>query len=471
MPIIVGSFVFFLLCFIVIGIWSSKDASSTSRDYLLAGRQVSPWLAGLSAVASTCSGFVFIGLMGATYRLGVSIFWLALGLALGNAFCWVFLFKNFFLKSVEHDVKTIPEFLCIANKDQTPKIRMLSAVLIVIFLGTYASAQLNAGSKALQVLLDLRFETGAIIGSIMIGIYCFSGGIRASIWTDAAQAIVMVAAMAAIVGICLYEIGGWSQLVSKLRNIDPKLASYNPTSQASVLLFTGSLFLGIGIIGQPHVMIRAMTIESEKALRKTRKIFFIYYTIFLALSVTAGLCCRAFLDQNQNFDPELALPTLAMDMLPEALIGLVLAGIFASTISTADSQVLSCSAAITEDLKLFGDRPQYWKHRVATASITASVLGIALLAPRSVFSLVLTAWSALASSIGPLVILKSLGRPTSENQGLAMMICGLTTASIFRFSSLGAHINETLPGMSAAFLAYLLWPKKQQNEGIRKTDI
>lgn len=455
----VMSFIFCLMLFVGIGMWSSRRAEATSEDYLLAGKKVSPWLAGLSGVASACSGFMFIGLMGATYFLGVYIYWMALGLFLGSLLAWVFVIGRFHQVASHSQSRTFPEYLAGGQAQGASKVKRLSALIVVLFLGAYAGAQLNAGSKALHVLVGLDFEAGALIGAGMIMIYCFSGGIRASIWTDAAQAIVMLAAMVTVCAVSWLKAGGWSEFWGLLSAIDPELATLTPLGKRPWWIYLLSCtILGFGLIGQPHVMIRAMTVRSADHLKKTRNVFLTYYGLFLVVSVTAGLCCRVFLKVGAGFDPELALPTLAMDMLPEILVGLVLAGVFASTISTADSQVLACSAALTEDLKLFGAKGGYWLHKMATGLVTLFVLSLSLLAPRSVFTVVILAWSILAASLGPLVVMRSLGRRITDGQGVAMMTFGLSGSVVARGLGFHEHMTDVLPGLVLGFAAYGVWP-------------
>ena len=464
MSTLVISFVSFLLVFVLIGALSSKLSQNTTEDYLLAGKSVNPWLAGLSGVASTCSGFMFIGLMGATFQSGVYIFWFILGLIMGNLCYWYLMAEKFFVTSAASNANTIPEFISSNGKKAMPTLQALSAILILCFLGTYAAAQLNAGSKSLQVLMGFSFESGAIIGAAMIVIYCFSGGLRASIWTDAAQSVVMILALIVIVVSCLNELGGISGLIARLNAISPSLTTLTPTDKPWLLYFLGSFFLGTGILGQPHVIVRIMTLSNVENFRKARRAYFIYYIPFLFIAVTAGLCCKALLSNGVNFDPELALPTLALSRLNKVLVGLVLAGVFSSTISTADSQVLACSASLTEDLKLFGEKHGYFAHKVSTFAVTIMVLALALYGSRSVFSLVILAWSALASSLGPVLILRSFSIPFSEKQAVSMMILGLLASSNFRYFGYHSYFNETFIGILAGLLVFVITSVKNSSK-------
>lgn len=185
------SFGFFLMLFVGVGILSTLKQKATTEDYLLAGRNVSPWLVALSAIATWNSGFMFIGMIGLTYTLGLSAMWLAIGLIVGDYIMSTFVHARLRQNSEKHESLTYAGALATWNGTNYRWVRLVGGLVTVLFLCAYAAAQLNAGSKALHVLFGWDYSVGAIIGCVMVVAYCFAGGIRASIWTDAAQSIVM----------------------------------------------------------------------------------------------------------------------------------------------------------------------------------------------------------------------------------------------------------------------------------------
>ena len=199
----------------------------------------------------------------------------------------------------------------------------------------------------------------------------------ASIWTDAAQSVVMIIAMVMLFGVALVECGGWSGMVSTLEAIDPNLVAIFPTNLpwGLGLFLLGWLAAGLGVVGQPHIMIRAMTLDDPDNANKARKIYIAWYVLFAASAVGVGLAARAILPGGEGFDTELAMLMLAQELLPSVLVGLVLAPL-AATMSTADSQLLACSAALTQDIF-----PQYAQNyqvvKMATIGITLAMLGVA----------------------------------------------------------------------------------------------
>ena len=174
-------------------------------------------------------------------------------------------------------------------------------------------------------------ETGAILGAVVIVLYCFTGGIRASIWTDTVQSIVMLISMLLLSVVSLEQLGGFEALWSQLAAIDPKLVQIIPEKQFGFTPFLLGWFgAGLGVVGQPHVMIRAMAIRDPEEIKKARTIYFGWYWMFSAGCILVAMTCRALLDipSIENFDQELALPQLALQLLPGVLVGVVLGGCF-----------------------------------------------------------------------------------------------------------------------------------------------
>ena len=192
------TFIAFLLLFIAVGIYSSTQKQNTTTDYLLASRNVNPWLTALSAMATGQSGFLFIGSIGFSYKLGFASIWIPLAWTIGDYIAWSLIFKRLRLVSQQTDSDTISSFLGQENqgsKNQGRLITIISALITIGILGTYAAAQLVAASKGLSAIFSWNYQVGIIIGAVIVVAYCFSGGIRASIWTDSLQGILMIVSL------------------------------------------------------------------------------------------------------------------------------------------------------------------------------------------------------------------------------------------------------------------------------------
>ena len=450
------TFIIFLLLFTAVGIYSATRKQNTTTDYLLASRNVNPWLTALSTMSTGQSGLLFIGQVGFAYKIGISSLWLTIGWAIGDYLAWWFVFKRLRQLSEETSSDTVSSFLS-QNMKGSRLIAIISALITIAFLGSYAAAQLVAGSKALNVVFGWNYNLGIIIGVAIVVIYCFSGGIRADIWTDALQAIIMIGSLLLLLVVAVISCGGIDNLWQSLAAIDPGLINWNPRSLplGFVPFLLGWIVAGFGVVGQPHIMVRAMAIDSAKHIGFARDL---KTGLGLVTSVSAmgiGLTARVMLpDLMASGDPELALPYLSLELLPVVLVGLMLAGLFSAIISTADSQILSCSAALTQDI--FPAAAQSYKlAKVGTLVVTAIILAIALAGNNNVFALVTFSWSALASGLGPLLILRVWQQPVNFPTAIAMMVTGIATALFWNLGlNLSSVIYEVLPGMVAGMAVY-----------------
>ena len=444
------------------GSLSVLKKKNTSLDYLLANQEIKPWLAAISAIATSNSGYMFIGQIGFTYVYGLQSVWLMFGLIFGDFISSLFVHKNLRKKSQELKVVSFANLVSKWHGANYKYVQLFGGVIILIFLSTYAAAQLNAGSKSMYILFGLDYRLGAIIGGIIVLLYCFSGGIRASIWTDAAQSLVMVIAMFLMVFFGIKELGGFSNFINELHKISPDYMKWFPATKfsefflAPYMFIIGWFFSGVGVIGQPHVMVRFMTIDNTKNIPKTRIYYYTWYTLFYSLSILAGFVARLLIPETNNIDPELALPTLALNLLPEFFVGVVLAGIFAATMSTADSQIISCTASITNDLS-FNKKNNYLTNKVVTLFVTVFVVTIAINDNKSVFNLVLMSWSTLACCFSPLLIINSLKQKISEVLSLMMMVIPLITLLVWRHFGLNNFIYEVAPGIMSGILTFFIF--------------
>lgn len=454
------SFIGFLVVFVAIGLSSAFFSRGTKKDYYLASGDIPPSLVGLSAVATNNSGYMFIGVIGYTYTTGLASIWMVTGWILGDFIASTFVHSR--LRKATHNTSESSYAGVLSHwygqNDVT--LQRLIALISLVFLLAYAGAQLVAGSKALQVLLDWPAYAGAIIGAVMVTLYCFAGGIRASIWTDAAQSVVMIVAMASMLIVTTISMGGFDGAVQQMSLIDGFLDLF-PQDLAfagltGVVLFALSwMFAGFSVIGQPHIMVRFMALNQQGKMRQARIWYYVWFTAFYCMATGVGMLSRVYLGETASFDAELALPTMAMQLFSPVMVGLVLAGIFAATMSTADSLVLNCSAAVTHDLLPQNiERPLFLK--LATVVIVFVALLLALSSNQSVFNLVIFAWAALASAFGPLLISLCLGFKPSQRSSIVAMLIGLSVALVWRYFGLHEAIYEGLPGIVVGFIVLTL---------------
>lgn len=456
--LLVASFSLFMCAFAGIGLASMWVKEDTTDDYLVAGRGMHPALAALSAVSTWNSGYMFIGFIGFTFTMGYSIIWIGFGSMIGQIVAWIWLYKFIQQSANERGVRSLSSL--VSDVTGSPEAK-LAAVFSVLFLSVYAAAQLTSGGKALYVMLGWSEVVGILIGFVLVVAYCYAGGIRASIWTDAAQSSVMLIGSSLLCYVAMQEVGGFSGLHDGLATQDANLTSIVPADlNFGVSLWVFAFFLGgLSVAGQPQVVTRVMTLGTDED-RKTAMIwFFAWQTPFLLLMVIIGLASRVVFS-GADFDPELGLPMLAMETLGPFWVGLILASIFAATMSTADSQVLACTAAFTDDIM-----PQisqdHKKTKVVTLIIAAfatmiSIFGLYVPGGDSVFALVVLAVYGLGSIFVPILIIRWAGYNPDTNHTMAMMTAALITVILWSISGYGDDIFPSVPGMGAAFITHFL---------------
>jgi len=464
----VWSFLGFLAIFVAIGVSSVLRSRGTKKDYYLASSDISPSLVGLSAVATNNSGYMFIGVIGYTYATGLAAVWLMVAWILGDFIASTFIHSR--LRKATQNTAEASYAGVLSNwfgqNDKT--LQRLIALISLIFLLAYAGAQLVAGSKALQVLLDWPHYAGALIGAVMVTLYCFAGGIRASIWTDAAQSVVMIISMALMLVVATMSLGGLDGAVSQMRDVDGFLNLFPddlivPGIAGGMMFALGWMFAGFSVIGQPHVMVRFMALNKSGRMRRARIWYYLWFIAFYCMATGVGMLSRVYLGDPSAFDAELALPTMAVELLPPVLVGMVLAGIFAATMSTADSLVLNCSAAVTHDLLPY-EIENTLILKLTTVVIVFVALLWALTSTESVFSLVIFAWSGLASAFAPLLMVLCLGYKPSQKLSIIAMLAGLAVALGWRFAGWHNAVYEGLPGIVSGLLILLLtlwWQQRQ----------
>jgi len=455
------SFIGFLLVFVGVGLYSTTRKKATTADYLVASRDVNPLLAALSAVASNNSGYMFLGIVGTAFADGYSALWLMTGWILGEWAAWHVVPEKLRRRSEEADTETVPGFLS-HGLQGGHWVRLAAGLIVILFLGLYAAAQLKGGEKALSFVFQWDPERGKLIGAFggaaIVAAYCFAGGIRASIWTDAIQSVVMITSMTFLFFAALWQLGGFSGLHQALSSQDAGLVDFAGSYPWGFLgYFVGWIGAGVGVIGQPHVMVRVMAVDSAKNVAKTRRIYLAWYWPFATLCAGVGMTARALIPDavNATGDTELAMLVLSGELFPAAVVGMMLAGVFAATISTADSQILACSAALTQDVPRRPSR-SYLAVKLATLSVVGLALLFALFGNDSVFQIVNLAWSCLAAGLGPLMIIRTQDWRINTPVALLVMATGIAGALVWKYVlEYSGGLYQAFPGMLLGGAVYV----------------
>ena len=461
--VLLASFLFFFVgitCYV--GFSAVRHSRKSEKDYFLASQSISPYVLAFSSSASKFSGFIFAGYVGVAYASGAAVLWLGLGLALGSIVGNFFIIRRLQETNYGGWALSLGELITFQDGENRVWLRRFIGIITLFFLSIYAAAQLKAGGKALEVALGQPLYVGILLSMVVIIFYCWAGGIRASIWTDTAQIAVMTSSLVLILVIAVIKQGGVMAMYEAfVAGGDQNATSLLPQNlliggyQGLSLYFLGAFGFGICVIGQPHVLVRAMALSSASDTRKFFITTSVFDLLFLLLAALVGLSTRVVMQNHGSFDPELALFLSANALLPPIAVGFVLAGAFSSTLSTADSQVISCSASLMRDLP---EPPQESLKLAKAATVGTALLAtfISLWADKNIFALVAFAFTGLGASIGCLLLLRIFNVSIPSWGGFLIAIAGGGTVVVWTLSGMKSYINESIPALAAALLMLLL---------------
>ncbi|HDN27227.1 MAG TPA: sodium/proline symporter [Thioploca sp.] len=458
------SFSIFIVVFLWVGALAAKTANNTDADYLLGNRSFGKYVIGLSAGATGNSGWIMIAGVGMAYSMGISALLMVIATFLGELTFWTFFPKKVNQISVAQNSQTIPEFLGVPFKKAQARrmITFIVALITVVFLGAYTAGQFSAASKTLEVFFGLEPSIGVIIAAAAILMYCVTGGIRASIWTDVVQAFVVIFVSVGMLATAIIAGGGVSEIISALNQIDPELTNITAGFSGWLLVayLFGFLFYGFGFdISQPQVLVRLMAGRSPEEVKQAKWVYLGYVYFTWTAMALFGVICRVLIPELD--DPEQVLPFYAMQNFHPVLVGIVLAGVFSIIASTADSLLLVCSSALARDISPTLYRKmsnQYGVRYEQAMTLLVGILAViaALSISGTVFSVILFAIGALASSLGPAMLITLIKRRTHYVALSLTMLAGLMTAIIWRVLGYSGMVYEIFPGFVVALLVHEL---------------
>lgn len=448
------SFIVCLAIFLMIGLLSATKATNSKQDYYVASNQISPWLVGLSAVATNNSGYMFIGVIGYTYYQGLYAILLMCGWLLGDFIASFFVHQKFQMISRNQHHSSYISVVTYWNQLTGRGLRYLLALISLIFLLSYTGAQLIAGAKAIKTMLDWSILQGAILGAVIVLAYCLAGGIRASIWTDAAQSVVMIVSMIIIFYVAIDSAGGLNQVYTHVQSADwlnmPTFSSIH-----ILVFFVSWLIAGFSVIAQPHIMVRFMSLTQSGSFFQVRCWYYLWFIAFYLMATGVGLLSRIYFPVDSGFDAETALPLMAQTLLPSVLTGMVLAGIFAATISTADSLVLSCSSFLSQELL-----PKIFSGKAACQLATFVCVLVALLwslsDTQSVFALVILSWGVLASVFVPLIFAALLRIRVTQQFAIFLVLFNSLITLMLGYGGMVSPYFEAAPAIIVSVLLLLV---------------
>lgn len=463
MPMLI-TFIIYILIMITIGFIAYRSTKSID-DYILGGRRLGSVVTALSAGASDMSGWLLMGLPGAIFLFGLSKSWIAIGLIIGAYLNWRFVAGRLRVHTeVNNNALTIPDYLSARFEDKKNVLRIISAIVILIFFTIYCSAGVVAGAQLFQNTFGISYEKALWIGAAATILYTSIGGFLAVSWTDSIQATLMIFALLLTPIFVLLSVGGIDKAMSEIAI--QKATNLSMVDGISIAAILSAVGWGLGYFGQPHILARFMAADSYQVIKNARRISMIWMTLCLGGAVAAGFFGIAYFVEHPeqaagvNQNNEWIFIELAKVLFNPWLVGIILSAILAAIMSTLSCQLLVCSSALTEDLYKVFVRPKASQKELVWVS-RLMVLAVAVVAillvqdPNSkVLNLVDYAWSGFGAAFGPVILLSVLWKRITWAGALSGMIVGALTVLIWQqFFWFG--LSTIIPGFVLAMISII----------------
>ncbi len=467
------TFVAYFVVLLGIGLYFYRRASDI-EDYLLGGRGMGSWVTALSAQASDMSGWLLMGLPGAIYLSGMGEAWIAIGLFIGTVLNWKLVSARLRVYTAKTKAITLPCFFESRFRDPTGLLRIFSAIIILIFFAIYASSGLKASGLLFESTFGVKYHWAVAIGGLIIIAYTFMGGFLAVCWTDLLQGALMVFAIV-IVPLLSFSRAGGAGGISEAMASKGISAGLTPEGKWPVLMVLSSMAWGLGYFGQPHILVRFMSVRSLERLRKSMVIAIVWVFLSLGGAVAAGLIAVPMFENLKGGEQEKVFIYMIGRLLNPWFGGILLAAIFSAIMSTIDSQLLVSSSALSEDFYCkiktnASARRVVLVGRACVVVMSGVALVLALDRERTILGTVRDAWGGLGAAFGPLVLFSLFSRRTSWQSALAGMVAGTVVTVLWKQVGLGERMYEIVPGFVVSCATMLLLNRRigQDNEEILK---
>lgn len=452
-------FVAYAALMLYIGFYFYRQNKNT-EDYFLGGRSLGPVVSALSAGASDMSGWLLMGLPGALYASGLIESYIAIGLSIGALLNWSFVAKRLRIyTSVIANSITIPDYFETRFDDDKHILRIVCAIVILIFFTFYVSSGLVGGAKLFEATFGIRYEYALTTGTLIIVAYTFLGGYKAVCWTDMLQGLLMMGALIVVPAVMLYHLGGFGEAMTVIEEIKPNALSMGEGIGA--LSIVSALAWGLGYFGQPHILVRFMSIRSTKDIPTATFVGISWMVISLIGACLIGLLGIAYVHKFELTlqDPEKIFIVMSQLLFNPWIAGILLSAILAAIMSTASSQLLVSSSTIAEDFykRIFNKEAS---NKTVMNLGRIGVLLVALVAfvistdkESSVLSIVAYAWAGFGASFGSVMLFSLFWSRMTRIGAILGMITGAAVvvlwknylAELFNFP-----IYEIVPGFVAA---------------------
>jgi sodium/proline symporter len=438
-PVALTVFIVTLFLPILVGFLTLRRMRSSS-DFFVGGRAMNRLVVALSAVSSGRSSWLVLGVSGMAYTMGAGAIWAIVGYTVVEFFQFIYLGRRLRTQTQALGAITLLDYFESRFADSKHLLRITGAVIIGIFITAYVSAQFYAGAKTLSSALDIQLAVCLLISALLILIYMVLGGFVAVAYNDVVRAVIMLIGLVVLPVVGLVKMGGGGALRDLLEQLNPAYVDPLSVGVGAAIGFVG---IGLGSPGQPHILVRYMSIDDPGNLRYSAIVGTMWNVVLGIGAVAIGLLGRALVpeaDGLPNGDPEMIYLALSSEYFGPALYGLLVGGVFAAILSTADSQLLVVASTFSRDIyeKIIKARMEIDESRKLVFSRWVLVLSgvlaflLAYVAKDLVFWLVLFAWGGLGASLGPAVIFSLFWKKTTRWGIFAGMLTGTVVTIIWK---------------------------------------
>ncbi|MDC0222201.1 sodium/proline symporter PutP [Gammaproteobacteria bacterium] len=470
-PPLLIAFLVYLLLILFLGVKAYKRTHSLG-DYILGGRKLGSVVTALSVGASDMSGWLLLGLPGAIYLGGISEVWIGIGLVIG-AYCnWLLVAKPLRIYSQRaNNSLTLPDYFENRFNDKSRVLRVISALVILLFFTFYTASGLVGGAILFESSFGLEYSLALLAGAFIIVVYTFVGGFLAVAWTDAFQAMLMLAALLITPIAVINEAGGAGTVLDQLEQINSE--NTNWFANLTLLGFISLIAWGLGYAGQPHILARFMAVEDPQKLNSSKWIAMSWMVVVLFGSVSTGLAGITYFVGQPLANPETVFIILSQSLFNPWIAGIITAAILSAIMSTIDSQLLVSSSVISEDFYRVFVRPKASEKELLLVSriavVVIALLALAIASDRNsrVLELVSYAWAGFGAAFGPVIIFSLFWRSMTAISAVIGMVVGAVTVVVWSNLSGGLfELYEIVPGFLFASLSIVFVNlfKLEQNE-------
>ncbi|QTF06707.1 sodium/proline symporter PutP [Brenneria izadpanahii] len=449
------TFLVYIFGMVLIGLFAYR-ATNNFGDYILGGRRMGSLVTALSAGASDMSGWLLMGLPGAVFISGISESWIAIGLTIGAYLNWRWVAGRLRVHTeVNHNALTLPDYFTHRFEDKSKLLRVISALVILIFFTIYCASGVVAGARLFESTFDMSYDTALWAGAAATIAYTFIGGFLAVSWTDTVQASLMIFALILTPVMVILSLGGIDSSLMVIEAKNP--ANLDMFKELNFVAIISLMGWGLGYFGQPHILARFMAADSHKTIRSARRISMTWMILCLAGAVTVGFFGIAYFTNhpeqagNVSHNSERVFIELSMLLFNPWIAGVLLSAILAAVMSTLSCQLLVCSSAITEDLykpflrKNASQKELVWVGRAMVLLVSAIAIALSADPENRVLGLVSYAWAGFGAAFGPVILISLLWPRMTRNGALFGMIVGAATVLIWKhYGWLGLY--EIIPG-------------------------